>query len=85
MASLGEEDAIGGASAAGRWLEVERSDETDDEVVPEFAGAADGCCFSSTAKDDDVMAASDGRDTLVGREGLITLKWNYFGWRESGG
>ncbi len=48
---------------------MERSDETDDEVVPEFVSFAEGC-FSSV---DDVMAASDGRQMLVGREGLIEV------------
>ena len=42
--------------------------------VPEFDFTS-SCCLS-TVDDDDVMAANDGRDTLVGsgREGLITVK-----------
>ena len=58
-----------------RWLEFDRSDETEEVVpVPEFEFTSN-CCFS-TVDDDDVMAANDGRDTLVGsgREGLITVK-----------
>ena len=41
--------------------------------VPEFEFTSS--CLS-TVDDDDVMAANDGRDTLVGsgREGLITVK-----------
>lgn len=59
---------IGGFSVAFRWLEVERSDETE-EVVPElFVSVAEGC-FSSV---DDVMAESDGRDRV---EGFIYMVW----------